>query len=250
MFLLIQTEIKNVPKPHIKSSSEYKMINFNNYLSSFKRVSPTDAITFDSTLQVVVALLYSYNNPEQPINITLPIGTTSIEILNTPLVQMIPSLFKEYRLIFDGNNITELFIKGLLDETKDAFRTLKENKKIDQCLDTLIRSYHKEDFMPINVISFEIKDSDLLSNSNKISLALSNKFFMYLLIQSILNNGFFGLSFHAWTKEEIKNNNYFKDLKKLFKKVFVIGSGKEWSSTYLVVSEPFEEITHCIVNKN
>lgn len=246
--MLIQIDIRNVPKPYKKSLSENNMVNIDRYLSSFRRVSPYDAINFDNTIQVIVALLYSYNNPEQPINITLPIRSTSIEILNTPLVQMLPSLFKEYRLVINGANINELFVKGLLDVTKDAFRILKENKNIDPCLNALLRGPYKEDFTPINVTAFEIANSDLLQSVDKIALALSNKFFMYLLTQSILNNGFFGLPFYAWNKEEIENENYFKDLKNLFKRVFVIGEGREWKSTHLIVFEPFEDITHCITN--
>lgn len=247
--MLVQTEIHNVPRPHMNNSLDHKMININDYLSSFKPISPIDAITFESTIQVVVALLYN-NNPEQPVNITLPIGTTSIEILNTPFVQILSSLFKIYRFIVNENNIIGLFVKGLLDDTREAFQTLKKNKKIDPCLDRLLRSYHEEECRPINAVAFEVKNSDLLSKSETVSLALSNKFFMYLLTQSIRNNGFFSIPFHAWNKEEIEDEHYFNELKRFFNKVFIVGAGKKWRSTHLIVNEPFQDIVHCIVNKN
>ncbi|MHB1041799.1 MAG: hypothetical protein ACYC0Q_03065 [Eubacteriales bacterium] len=245
--MLTQIEIKDVPKPHKKDLSGQKLININ-YLFSFERVSPTDALIFDSTIQVVVALLYSYNNPEQPVYISLPKGFTGIEILSTPLVQMIASVFKTCRFIIRGNNITELFIKGLLDETKEAFRILRDNKKIDPCLITLLRNHDGKDFEPINVTAFEVKNLDRSSISDIITLALSNKFFLYLLTESIRNDGFSGIPLSAWSKEEIENEQYFYDLTKLFKRVCVVGSGKEWYTTHLIVADPYEEIIHCIRN--
>lgn len=244
--MLMQIEIENVPKPK-KDLSEQKLISIN-YLNSFERVSPVDAIIFDSTIQVVVALLYSYNNPGQPVCISLPKGLTSIEILNTPLVQILPSVFKTYSFIINRNNIVGLFVKGLLDETKEAFRTLKESNKIDPCLNILLRGYYVEDFTPINVVAFEVKNLDIEPNSEKVPLILSNKFFLYLLTESIRQNGFFCIPIPAWSKEEIEKEHYFNDLTKLFKRVCVIGMGYEWKSIHLVVSEPFEEIVHCFVN--
>lgn len=244
--MLTQIEIGNIPKPK-KDLSEQKLIRIN-YLSSIKHVSPVDAIIFDSTIQVVVALLYSYNNPGQPVCISLPKGLTSIEILNTPLVQILPSVFKTYRFIINRNNIAGLFVKDLLDETKEAFRTLKENNKIDPCLNRLLRGYYVEDFTPINVVAFEVSNSDVETIYEKVPLVLSNKFFLYLLTESIRQNGFFCIPIPAWSKKEIEKEHYFIDLTKLFKKVCVIGMGYKWKSIQLLVSEPFEEIVHCIVD--
>ncbi|MFZ3130035.1 MAG: hypothetical protein WA125_02765 [Desulfosporosinus sp.] len=249
--MLVKTEINNIPKPQKNNLFKNKMINIDNYFSHFKPVSPMEAILFDSTAQVVVALLYRNSNSEQPINIALPTGAiTSFEILDIPFVKILPSLFKVNRLIINGNNIVEVFIKGLLDETRESFKILKESNKIDPCLNKLLRSNIEEDFSPLNVTAFEVKYLNSLSDSGRISLALSNKFFSYLLIQSIRYNGLFSIPFCAWRKDEIENEHYFNDLTKLFKKIFVVGAGREWESTYLIVSEPFKDIVDCIVDDN
>jgi len=246
--VLRQIEIDNVPKP-LSSSLELKRVNFANYLSSFERILPINAIKFESTIQVIVSLLYSYNNSDIPAFVSFPKRSTNIEILNTSLVQMIPSIFKNYHFVINENNVIELFVKELLDETKEAFRTLKEGKKIDPCLDKLIKNSNKKDPGTINIKAFQITNIGMPHNSEEFSKALYNKFFMYLISQSIRYNGYFGILFPGWSKEEIQNENYFINLSNLFKKVCIIGSGEEWESTHLVVSEPYEDVVNCFFDK-
>lgn len=247
--MLKQIEIDNVPKPDMSSSLELKRVNFTSYLSSFGKISPIDAINFENTIQVIVALLYSYNNSDIPVIISFPKGLTNIEILNTPLVQMIPSIFKHYHFVINKNNAIELFVKELLDETKEAFKTLKEGKKIDPCLNKLIRNYNKKDPRTNNIKAFQITSIEMTNDIGKFSKALYNKFFMYLISQSIRYNGYFGIVFPAWSKEEIENENFFMNLANLFERVCIIGSGEEWESTHLIVSKPYEDVVNCIINK-
>lgn len=248
--MLKKVEIHDIPKP-IKNLSEYKMINFNKYLSSFNKFSITNSLTFENTIQVIVALLFSFNNSEQPITIKLSKEITNIEILNIQFIQMIPNFFKEYRFILEGNQIVEVFIKGLLDETKNTFEILKKNKKIDPCLNKLLNQNKGDNIPPHHLTAYEIVNSDFTITTDKIWLVLNNKFFMFLLNQAVLNKGFYAIPFYAWNINEIEKEEYFKDLKKLFKRVFFIGFGNnEWKSTYLVVSEPFNEIIHCIISNN
>lgn len=248
--MLKQIGIDNVPKPVMSSSLEQKRLNFTGYLSKFEKISPIDAINFENTIQVIVALLYSYNNPDIPAFISFPRGSTDIEILNTPLVQMIPSVFKNYQFVINSNNIIELFVKEILSETKEAFSILKKEKKIDPCIDKLIRNYDNKKSKPINIKAFEIITNGGLHNSINLSKILYNKFFMYLMSQSLRYNGYFGIVLPSWSKEEIQNENYFMILTNLFKRVCVVGSGEEWESTHLIVSEPYEDVVSCIQVKN
>ena len=138
----------------------------------------------------------------------------------------------------------ELFVKGLLDEAKQAFNVLQQHQKIDPCLSKLLHTPKQGEYVPEKIMAFEVTNTDILPYAESIPALLSNKLFMYLVIQSIRRNGVFGLPFPAWSKTDIEKEQYFKDLKNFFKKVFVIGSGKAWVSSHLVVSEPFGEIVN------
>ncbi|SDH66800.1 hypothetical protein [Desulfosporosinus hippei] len=248
--MLKQIEIDKVPKPYSKSLQLKRVNFFTSYLSSFERISPIDIIKSENTLQVIITLLYSYNNSETPAIISFPKESTNIEILNTPLVQMVPSIFKYYHFIINENKVIELYVKELRDETKEAFRILKDEKKIDSCLDKLIRNSNNNDHETVNIKAFQITNIESIIDSEKIAKVLYNKLFMYLLSQSVRYNGYFGINFPNWSKEEIENENDFILLASLFNRVCIIGSGEEWNSTHLIVSEPHEYIINCINNNS
>ncbi|MDR3587227.1 MAG: hypothetical protein P4L59_18220 [Desulfosporosinus sp.] len=68
-----------------------------------------------------------------------------------------------------------------------------------------------------------------------------NRFFMYLLSELSRNgNTVGGSTLQGWSLDELDSSEYFYELKKIFKRVFVAGCGKPWQSTHLFVSEPVD----------
>jgi len=68
-----------------------------------------------------------------------------------------------------------------------------------------------------------------------------NKFFMYLLSElSRSGNTVGGSTMQGWSLDELDSCEYLYELKKIFKRVFVVGWGKPFQSTYLFVSEPMD----------
>jgi hypothetical protein len=114
---------------------------------------------------------------------------------------------------------------------------------------TLLRSNEQKQIDTSTVKAFEILNNQQETLiSEDINLFISNKFFMYLLIESIRNSGIFGLPFPGWKKSEIEKQKYFEQLKDFFNKVIILGPGEEWTSTHLIVAEPSEKILDFVID--
>jgi hypothetical protein len=233
--------------PYISADPEQIFVRYT-HLYPFKQHSPYEIINLNNTIQVVVAILMSQDNPEFPVKISLPANLSKIEILSLSTLQMLPSIFKDCRFIQSDKNIIAVQVKGLKEEAIESFLKLKKQNKIDQCLITLLRNNEQREMGISTVKAFEILDNEKeIIISDNINQLLSNKFFMYLIIESIRCGGIFGLPFPGWKKNEIEKQGYFKELTKVFNKVFILGLGEDWESTHLIVAEPTKKILDLVI---
>lgn len=241
--MLNQMDLKNVPKVVNSFVTDKRLVHVSG-LKSLKRPITKDEIKNNNFIQVAVALLYSINNPEFPIEISIPMGLSNIEILSSSFIKIIPSVFKEYRFVTADKHITAVHIKGLLPETENLYRQLRESEEVDPSVLRILRINNMKDLDHTDPIAFEITNNEL-SSDNIIHLILSNILHMYLVNECIRNHGVFALPLYQWRKEEIEQEPYFLELKKIFQKVCVVGTGRPWCSTHLIVANPFQEIVSC-----
>ncbi len=68
--------------------------------------------------------------------------------------------------------------------------------------------------------------------------SLNDNFIIYLLSECNKNNGYYGLSLSGWRLDEIEDCKHFSNLKTVFNRVFVVGSGEDWQSSHLIVMLP------------
>ncbi len=249
--MLRQVKIDSIPFP-IKKLGDGETLFRKNLISikhmlHIRNMRSIDAIKQDSNIQVLVAFMYHSSNPkEEPITISVSPGITSIEILNHPMVQLLPYVFNDVRVVVNGNEIINIWVKNLLDEAIEAFKFLQDKESIDLCIKTLLRKDDRDSYIPINQ-AYKLTSSNNFSYNDIINLVLKNKLFMFLITQCIRNGNYYGIGLSGWKKEEIENERYFYDLASIFKNVYILGSGKTWESTNLIMFQPLDSIVHCLV---
>lgn len=253
IFLLKPADISSIlPKKELilaETLLNAKLVSIKHLLTT-RNVPSIDAISQNGIIEVLCAFMYNSRNPKiQPITISVSPEMTSIEILNDPMVQLLSCVFNDIRVVLKGNDIINLWIKGLSDEAIEAFEILQDKQLIDLCLRTLLHK-ETEDF-PILTSktskAYRIENSNCFSGEEIVNVILSNKLFMYLITQCVLNDNFYSIPLPGWKKEEVENEPYFNDLSNIFKNVYLIGSGETWVSAYLIISQPFDSIVHCLV---
>lgn len=214
----------------------------------FEKINPRDVILSNSSLQVLVAMAYHndyYSGCNVPVSIEFTTPMPIIDFVSLPTIQLFPSIFKKLRVFTRDNLISGIWSAELTEGTIKAYRTLTEEGKIDNCLTTLFRT--NSDPIPSsqdnhNNVAYEFEFN---SEQGKLNVSepyvFRNKFFMYLLSELSRNgNTVGGSTLQGWSLDELDSCQYFYELKKIFKRVFVAGCSKPWQSTHIFVTEPVD----------
>lgn len=225
------------------------------YFEYFEKLNPYDVILNNSILQVLVAMSYHndyYSGSHVPVTLEFSMPIPLIEFVSLPTIQLFPSIFKILRVFTRDNLISGIWAKELTEETKKAYESLTEEGKIDNCLTTLFRSsnasiqLNEDNHNSVEAYEFEFNSKQENLDVRE-SHGFKNKFFMYLLsVLSRSSNTVGGLTLQGWSLDELDTCEYFYELKKIFKGVFVAGCGKPWQSTHLFVSEPMDFVNHLL----
>lgn len=218
------------------------------YFEYYEKFNPRDVILSNSSLQVLVAMTY-HNDYYSGCNVPVSINITpmpAIEFVSLPTIQLFPSIFKKLRVFTKDNQISGIWAAELTEEAIKAYETLTEDGKIDNCLTTLFNTSNSP--VPLNGDNHEdvgVFEFELNSEQGKLDVrehyVFRNKLFMYLLSELSRNgNTVGGSTLQGWSKDELDSCEYFYELKKIFKRVLVVGWGKPWQSTHFFVSEPMD----------
>ncbi|SPF55313.1 conserved hypothetical protein [Candidatus Desulfosporosinus infrequens] len=215
----------------------------------FEKINPRDVILSNSSLQVLVAMAYHndyYSGCHVPVSMQFTTPMPPIEFVSLPTIQLFPNIFKIVRVFTRDNLISGIWTKELTKETIKAYETLTEESNIDNCLTTLFRTnnariqLYEDTYENADVYEFEWNSEQDKLDVKEPSV-FKNKFFMYLLSELSRNGNTVGGSpLQGWSKDELDSCEYFYELKKIFKRVFVAGRGEPWKSTHLFVSEPVD----------
>ncbi|WP_088224704.1 hypothetical protein [Desulfosporosinus sp. FKB] len=242
----IQT-ISELLRTGVKSTEPANFTRFP-YFEYFEKFNPCDVILSNSYLQVLVAMSFHndyYSVSHVPFQMEFITPMSIIEFVSLPTIQLFPSIFKNLRIFTRDKLITGIWAKELTDGTVKAYRSLTEEGKIDNCLTTLFRTntapsplYGEDNHDKVSIYEFELNSEQETIDISEPNV-FRNKYFMYLLSELSRNsNTVGGSSLQGWSKDELDSCKYFCELKKLFKRVLVVGRGKQWQSEHLFVSEP------------
>ena len=218
------------------------------YFEYYEKINPYYVIQTNSSLQVLVAMAYHndyYSGCHVPVTIGFTTPKPVIEFVSLPTIQLFPSIFKKLRVLTRDNLISGIWATELTEETIKAYETLTEEGKIDNCLTTLFRTDNVPN--PLNGYNHDNVVYEFEFNVEQENLdvrepyVFRNKLFMYLLSELSRNgNTVGGSTLQGWSKDELDSCEHFYELKKIFKRVLVVGWGKPWQSTHFFVSEPMD----------
>lgn len=243
----IENFVELYPKNEVSQDKIPELLHMP-YLDYFEKVNTDSIILSNGILQVLIGISY-YNRlfPEAPITLNFRERVSIAEFISMPTIQLFTSVFKFVRPIGVDNLVYGIWAKELLPNVVESYKRLVEENKTDICMRTLFRDFDEsfEISGTEKTVVYELISDECKTPKNVTSDIVTNKIFTYLISESFRNKGMVGIPLFGWTLQEIENCEYIHELKKIFRRVFLLGSGNEWKSTNLFVFNQIEDIFNC-----
>jgi len=228
--ILREISVKEIPYNHSNYEEDGKLVRIP-LLKTNQRLSPQHIISTNYYLQIAVYMIYFSDIREYPIIINLPNSLNVDEIPFLPLIQTLTNLFQLQRAIIKNNStVSQIFVKGLLPNTVEAVKELDRLNKIDPFVKKLFHLNRPAVNKLKPVRAYIIYKTNNLRKVYKLSNIQK-----YLIWECLKNNGVYGLPIGPLAINDLGQND-FQEFIQAFETTYIIGSGKPWVATHLIVS--------------
>lgn len=241
--MLIKADINelpkfNTPRYHLKLVSN---ITFN------KKVNLYEAISNNHIAQLVIGITYNLSSFPAPVILYLPKGISSIEVLNMPTLRTLMNAYQKlYFLVGRNNSIIGIQVSQLKTDALDAYLSLADSGKIDASIYTVFRNAAVNTNTSQGQLSvLKLQDKSIEESDSPLRDLVDNTIYSFLASEFMRTKVGASIPLLGWNRNEIENNDYFRNLLKLFRNVYFLGyesNENDWQSIGLMVSEPYPQI--------
>ena len=225
--------LKNVRRTEIRKILDLNMENgkWENLKSvkneTTKEVS-VDRILHDESLQFLIT---SYiGMPYENVSLMYPMKMDKVQAENNVFINNISNVFESVRYYNNKSDSTILSLNGLKEDVSREFDSMMELGSVDNFLIDFFRiGFQKRSFSQklnkeVEVFEYVLKGDTEQSDCDKLINYIDDH-------MDNTENNYFYLPLEGWKIDEFRDNGYFNNLIMHYDKIFICGSGEEWTSS-------------------
>jgi hypothetical protein len=205
-----------------------KWENLNLGKKELSKEGSSDWILYDESMQFLIT---SYiGMPYENVSLMYPMKMDKIKAENNNFISDLGNVFESVRYYDNKSDSTILSLNGLRKDVSREFDSMMELGSVDDFLIDFFkigfqkRSFSQKFNEKVEVFEYVLKgdteQSDCGKLINYIDVHMENT-----------ENKYFYLPLEGWKINEFSDNGYFNNLSMHYDKIFICGSGKEWTSS-------------------
>ena len=225
--------LKNIKKKEVRKILDLRMgngkwenLNTANEVNS-KNIN-VDKILHDESVQFLIT---SYiGMPYENVSLMYPMKMDKVQADNNVFINNISNVFENVRYYKNESDSTMLSLNGLKDDVSRGFDSMMELGSVDNFLIDFFKiGFQKRSFAQkfnekVEVFEYVLKGDTEQSDCDKLINYIDDH-------MDNTENNYFYLPLEGWKIDEFSDNGYFNNLSLHYDKIFICGSGEEWTSS-------------------
>jgi hypothetical protein len=225
--------LKNIKKKEVRKILDLRMgngkwenLNTANEVNS-KNIN-VDKILHDESVQFLIT---SYiGMPYENVSLMYPMKMDKVQADNNVFINNISNVFENVRYYKNESDSTMLSLNGLKDDVSRGFDSMMELGSVDNFLIDFFKiGFQKRSFAQkfnekVEVFEYVLKGDTEQRDCDKLINYIDDH-------MDNTENNYFYLPLEGWKIDEFSDNGYFNNLSLHYDKIFICGSGEEWTSS-------------------
>ncbi|SHJ00805.1 hypothetical protein SAMN02745751_01528 [Dethiosulfatibacter aminovorans DSM 17477] len=225
--------LKNVRRTEVRKILDLNMENGKWENLNLDKTETTEEISADKLLhdESMQYLITSYiGMPYENVPLMYPMKMDKVQGENNVFIKKLSNIFESVRYYKNKSDSTILSLNNLKDNISREFDSMMELGNVDNFLIDFFKiGFQKRSFsQKINeevevfeyVLMGDTEQCDCVNLINYINDHMYNT-----------DNNYFYLPLEGWKIDEFRDNGYFNNLSMHYDKIFICGSGEEWTSS-------------------